>query len=142
MKRTIIFIVLIWGVILSAFAQKGLAVNQAFTKYGHARGCKMVEMHDATLRGYRLKVYKSLSYKNISAEISTLLDTDRKQAKKIREIVDDGKVVSGYYMMPQAVEGVNRFILFNNGKKNQGAVIYIEGNLSSNDIIKICYSRE
>lgn len=123
-----------------ATAQEGLNVNNVFLRFGHAKGCKMVEMHNAKLKGYNLKVYKSLTYKNIGASIEPYLKADRKNAKKIREVVENGQIVSGYYMMPPKGNGINRYILFSKVKPNRGTVIYIEGALSPDDIMKLCYT--
>lgn len=121
--------------------QDGLSVDQVFRRYGHEKGCKMVEMHDTQLHGLRFKTYKSLTYKRLGKEINDLLKHDRKLAKKIREVVDEGKVVSGYYMMPTQQKGQNRYILFSTQEGGRGAVIYIEGELQPDDIIKLCYTR-
>lgn len=121
-------------------AQEGLNVNKIFQRFGHAKGCKMVEMHNAKIKGFELKVYKSLTYKNIGASIDPYLKADKKNAKKIREVIENGQVVSGYYMMPPKGNGINRYILFSKVRPNRGAVIYIEGTLSPNDIMKLCYA--
>lgn len=127
---------------LSASAQEGLAVDNVFRLFGHSKGCKMVVMKNAKLQGYRLATYKSLTYGNqYATAIATYLKTDRRAAKKIREIVDDGRVASGYYMMHPLSSGANRYILFSHTVKGKGAVIYIEGNLSPDDIMTICYAR-
>lgn len=127
---------------LSASAQEGLAVDNVFRQFGHSKGCKMVVMKNTRLQGFRLATYKSLTYGKQHAEsIATYLKTDRRAAKKIREIVDDGRVASGYYMMPPLQSGANRYILFSRTDKGKGAVIYIEGNLSPEDIMTICYTR-
>ena len=55
--------------------------------------------------------------------------------------VENGKMVSGYYMMAPLSNGNNRFILFSNPNKSKGTVIYIEGDLSPEDIMQLCYSR-
>lgn len=141
MKHTIALIAFLL-VSASAMAQQGLAVEQVFSRYGHQRGCKMVEMHDTRLRGYELSLYKSLTYKGYASQIDACLKTDRKNAKKIREVVENGRIVSGYYMMPPLPGGLNRYILFSAVNARQGAVIYIEGQLSADDIMKICYSKE
>lgn len=121
---------------------QNLYVNQLFSRFGHARGCKMVEMHDTELKGYTLGVYKSLTYgKRQQHEVNNMLMSDRRQAKKIREVVEDGRIVSGYYMMPPLANGRNRYILFSNNDDGRGAVIYIEGRLSPDDIMKICYGK-
>lgn len=125
---------------LPAAGQEGLHVADVFRLYGHAKGCKMVEMHDAKLHGYEMKLYKSLTYKNLQPAIAPYLKADRKTARKIREVVENGRIVSGYYMMPTLSKGTNRYILFGNPRGNAGAIIYIEGALSPEDIMKLCYS--
>ena len=122
------------------WAQQGLNVNRIFQQYGHAKGYKMVEMNDAKLKGYALHVYKSLVFKRQNAQIDEWLGLDRKRARKIREVVQDGKVTSGYYMMPP-LDGYNRYILFSKNGRGGGAVIFIEGHLSPDDILKLCYNR-
>ncbi|MCI6161417.1 MAG: hypothetical protein PUH24_06705 [Prevotellaceae bacterium] len=141
LKRTLWTVALLLAGILQAGAQEGLQIDKVFDQYGRAKGCKMVEMHDATLRGFQLHVYKSLTYKQLGTAIAPYLKADRRQAKKIREVVEDGRIVSGYYMMPSAGNEMNRYILFSYTGENSGAVIYIEGRLSPDDIMKMCYTR-
>ena len=129
-------------VTLPVCAQKGLGVDEVFRRFGHERGSKMVEMNNTTLLGYRLKVYKSLIYRRNAEGIETILKADRRKAKKIREVVEDGQVVSGYYMMEPAAKDANRYVLFSRNGKGRGTVIYIEGDLSPDDIMKLCYSRK
>lgn len=128
-------------VLMPASAQSDLQTGIAFERFGKAQNCKMVVLNDATLRGYKLKVYKSLTYKKIGASIAPYLNADRKKARKIREIVDDGKVTSGYYMLPPLPSGYNRYILFSNTPNDSGAIIYIEGTLGPDDIMKLCYNK-
>ena len=140
--RTVLIAVMTLFVTLPGHAQEGLAVNSIFQQYGHSKGCKMVVMQNAKLRGYRLAVYKSLTYNNkYATSINNILKTDRLAAKKIREVVDNGRIASGYYMMAPLQSGNNRYILFSNTDHNKGAVIYIEGNLSPEDIMSICYTK-
>lgn len=127
---------------VSTSAQEGLAVNSVFLQYGHSKGCKMVVMQNTKLRGYRLNSYKSLTYPDkYAANINIHLKTDRRYAKKIREVVDNGRIASGYYMMAPLPSGANRYILFSHTDRGKGAVIYIEGNLSPEDIMSICYTK-
>jgi len=127
---------------VAATAQEGLGVDKIFRDYGHAKGCKMVEMHNAKLRGYAMRVYKSITCRTLPNPVDECLKEDRKSAKKVREVVEDGKITSGYYLMPPLEKGINRYILFSRTGKGGGAVIYIEGNLSPDDIMKLCYSRK
>lgn len=140
-KRTLLAIVLTVAVSIAVQAQEKLFVDQIFQRYGRAKGCKMVVMSNAKLRGYNLKVYKSLIYKNRTAEIAQLLQADKKRAKKVREVMESGRLVSGYYMMSPLSRNQNRYILFSYVGGNKGTVIYIEGDLSPDDIMKLCYSK-
>lgn len=140
--RTVLIAVMTLFVTLPSQAQEGLAVNSIFQQYGHSKECKMVVMQNTKLRGYRLAVYKSLTYNNkYATSINNILKTDRRAAKKIREVVDNGRIASGYYMMAPLQSGNNRYILFSNTDHNKGAVIYIEGDLSPEDIMSICYTK-
>lgn len=142
MRNLLIFLLLLVSTMASR-AQDGLAVAKVFQQYGHSKGCKMVVMLNTKLRGYRLATYKSLTYSNLyAAGIEPYLKADRKAAKKIREVVDNGTIVSGYYMMPPLPSGANRYVLFSRTDRGKGAVIYIEGNLSPEDIMSICYTKK
>lgn len=140
-KRLLALLMLLVLPLTAARAQADLQVAELFERYGHAKGCKMVVLNNTTLRGFHLNVYRSLVYKHLAAEASACLKTDRKRARKIREVIEDGQVVSGYYLMPQLQKDVNRYVLFSNGKGESGAVIYIEGPLSPDDIMKLCYTK-
>ena len=140
--RTVLMFAMMMLATLTSHAQDGLAVNGVFQQYGHSKGCKMVVMQNTKLRGYRLAIYKSLTYNNkYAANINDILKNDRRAAKKIREVVDNGRITSGYYMMAPLPSGHNRYILFSNTDRGKGAVIYIEGNLSPEDIMTICYTK-
>lgn len=140
-KRTVLAVALALTAVISAGAQKGLGVDNVFRRFGHSKGCKMVEMHNVRLHGYQLKTYKSITYRNSDTAIESCLKADKAKAGKIREVVEDGRVVSGYYMMPPE-DGTNRYVLFAKEKKSGGTVIYIEGKLSPDDIMKLCFSRK
>ena len=72
-KRFFIGLLLIVVASISAYAQEGLYVKSIFQRFGHAKGCKMVTMQNTQLKGYRLKIYKSLVYKNHATEIAHYL---------------------------------------------------------------------
>ena len=143
MKQRIIFNLLIIATILfigsNANAQNGLHINDVFSKYGHSKGCTMVEMNDIDIKGQRIDVFKTLTYKRYAEEIGDFVEADRKQAKKIREVIHDGKVQSGCLMMPPTRKGHNRFIIFTNPINGTGAIIYIEGKVTVDDVMNICY---
>ena len=141
LRRMALIVLLMVAACPCAMAQKGLSVDQVFERLGHERGCKMVTMRNTTLKGYRLAVYKSLVYKHQGAQVAPYLEADRKRARKVREVVEDGHVTGGYYMMAPLAGGLHRYILFSNGSGGRGTVIYIEGALSPDDIMRLCYTR-
>lgn len=139
--RRMMFMAVLLMLAVAAMGQKGLNVDNVFQRYGRAKGCKMVVMENTTLHGYKLRVYKSLVYKKLHHAVKPYLDADRKNAKKVREVIDGGELVSGYYMMKPLPGGYNRYILFTYVDSRKGTVIYIEGKLSPDDILKLCYSK-
>ncbi len=140
-QRFFVVAVLAFVLHLTAMAQTGLCINDVFTRFGKEKGCKMVTMHNTTLKGYQINVYKSLMFKHLADNVAPYLKADRKRARKIREIVEDGHITGGYYMMQPTADGQNRYILFSNGQGQCGTVIYIEGRLSPDDIMTLCYSK-
>ena len=144
MKNNILRIVLLLSATMAtmaAQAQSGLHIEDAFNEYGQRKGCKMVTMQDATLRGYRLHIYKSLTYKRLGREVDSLLTADREQARKIREVIDNGHISSGYYEMAPTQGGFNRFVLYSRRSPQEGTIIYIEGTLTADDIMRLCYAK-
>lgn len=140
MGRWLILVLMALMVHTAAWAQSGLSVAQIFDRYGHERGCKMVTMSNTTLKGYRLALYRSLVYKSDKVAVASYLEADRRRARKVREVVEDGRVTSGYYMM-QPQGGHNRYILFSHNGAGRGTVIYIEGTLTPDDIMRLCYTK-
>lgn len=142
MKRALTLIMLLAVFTVSSMAQQGLRVADIFSRFGTEKGCKMVEMHDTRLHGYELRTYQSLTYSTHGDKIAPLLEEDRQQAKKIREVVSDGRIQSGYYILPPTADGLNRYILYTQKQDKSGAVIYIEGTLQPDDILKMCYKKK
>lgn len=140
-KRIMVTLAIMVACTMTAAAQEGLNVDRVFQRFGKSKGCKMVVMKNTELRGYKLHTYKSLVYKNLYSAIEPYLAADKKSSKKVREVVEEGRIVSGYYMMAPLRGGINRYILFSNVGGHKGTVIYIEGTLSPDDIMKLCYSK-
>ena len=140
-KRIMVTLAIMVACTITAAAQEGLNVDRVFQRFGKSKGCKMVGMTNTELRGYKLHTYKTLVYKNLYSAIEPYLAADKKSAKKVREVVEEGRIVSGYYMMAPLRGGINRYILFSNVGGHKGTVIYIEGTLSPDDIMKLCYSK-
>ena len=128
-----------------AAAQQGLQIATVFQKYGKQKGVTMVELSNEMLETYQMTLYKSLVFKDASDALPTILrclEADKKKAKKVKEVVSNGQIKSGYYQLPQLKEDVNRFILFKTAKKDSATLIYIEGELDADDLITMLFMKK
>lgn len=88
-----------------AAAQQGLQIATVFQKYGKQKGVTMVELSNEMLETYQMTLYKSLVFKDASDALPTILrclEADKKKAKKVKEVVSNGQIKSGYYQLPSS----------------------------------------
>lgn len=141
--RTALIILLLTAV-GTAHAQQGLQIASVFQKYGKQKGVTMVELSKEMLDTYQMTLYKSIVFKDVEEALPTIircLETDKKKARKVKEVVAGGQIQSGYYQLPQLKEDINRFILFKTGKKSSATLIYIEGELDADDLITLLFMK-
>ena len=133
---------------MSAFAQSGLYVGDIFQHYGKRHGSTMVQLSADVLKAYDMTLYKSLSFRPESSGpyswlwIIACINQDKRRARKIKETMLDGNLESGYYQLPQARRGINRFILFKVNNKKKATLIYIEGTLNSAELVYMLLSKK
>ena len=106
----------------------------------------MVELSKDMLDSYRISLYKSLVFKDVTEELPDILAKDKKggNVKKIQEVIEDGKLLTAYYQLTPIEKGkekLNRFILFKIGKKHSATFIYIEGDLNSDDLVTLLFQK-
>jgi len=126
-------------------AQQDLKIASIFQKYGKQKGVTMVELSNELVDIYEMKLYKSLAFKDVGNALPYImecLEEDRKKAKKVKEVVSEGQIQSGYYQLPQAKEDINRFILFKTGKKGSATLIYLEGALDADDLVTLLFMKK
>lgn len=131
--------------VTQASAQEGLQITSVFQKYGKQKGATLVELSNEVLETYEMKLYKSLSLKEAESALPYIydcLEADKKKARKVKEVVENGRIQSGYYQLPQLKEGINRFILFKTGKKESVTLIYIEGELDADDMVTLLFMKK
>jgi predicted transcriptional regulator len=120
-----------------------LMIQQVFERYGKKRNVTMVELSNEMLETYNMTHYQSIVIKGDAEALRFVrqcLASDQKEAKKIKEVTDDGGVVSAYYQLPGKDE-LNRFILFKVSTKGVITLVYMEGDLESDDLITILFSK-
>jgi hypothetical protein len=127
------------------YAQKGLQIASLFQKYGNRKGSTYVELSKQLSKSWDITHYQSLKLTKVEKalpDIYRCLNADRERAKKIKEVVADGQLQSGYYQLPPIEKSINRFILFRLGKKGDATLIYIEGEIDSDDLVALMFSKE
>ena len=103
---------------------------------GHLRGTVQDVIQEL---GHHLKLTKA---EKALPDIYRCLESDREHARKIKEVVTDGHIQSGYYQLPPVKDKINRFILFRLGKKGEATLIYIEGEIDSDDLVTLIFSKD
>ena len=66
----------------------------------------------------------------------------KRNVTKIKEVTDDGGVVSAYYQLKGVEADINRFVLFKVSKKGVITLVYIEGDLDSDDLITLLFTKK
>lgn len=123
---------------ISLQAQENLRINTVFEKYGKQKGATMVVLSGKALHNYRLDKYRSITLrydKTILEEIQQCLETDKKQARQIKEVISNSIISSGYYQLPEEDNHINRYILFKIGDDGTATLIYMEGGHDSEELI-------
>ena len=83
--------------------QKDLKIQDVFQRYGRKKNVTMVELSNEMLETYGMTRYKSITIKNDPDALRftrQCLEADQKGARKIKEVTDDGGVISAYYQLP------------------------------------------
>lgn len=143
--HTMLLVLFLTVTAAGAHAQQGLQIASVFQKYGKQRGVTMVELSNEMLETYQMTLYKSLVFKDAEDALPAImrsLETDKKKAKKVKEVVIGGQIQSGYYQLPQLKEDINRFILFKTGEKGSATLIYIEGELDADDLVTMLFMKK
>ncbi|WP_280745108.1 MULTISPECIES: hypothetical protein [unclassified Parabacteroides] len=126
-------------------AQKDLKIQEVFQRYGKKKNVTMVELSNEMLETFSMTHYKSITIKDDAEALRftrKCLEEDQHGARKIKEVTDDGGIISAYYQLPGMNEELNRFILFKLSKKGVITLVYIEGELDSDDLITILFTKK
>jgi hypothetical protein len=126
-------------------AQKDLKIQEVFQRYGKKKNVTMVELSNEMIETFSMAHYKSITIKDDREALQFIrhcLDEDQQGARKIKEVTDDGGLISAYYQLPGKDEELNRFILFKVSKRGVITLVYIEGELDSDDLITILFTKK
>lgn len=138
--RIILFTVLLMSTSSALKAQQDLSILGIFDKYGKQSGVTMLEVSDELMKDYRIKIFKSIIFEDAThalPDIREAIAHDKKEAKKIKEATHDGLLKSGYYRLNTTDEKLNRYLIFKVGKNNKTTLIFIEGALTSEELVDL-----
>lgn len=143
--RLFVFIVLA-GLPILVNAQSDLNINNVFKQYGKSKNAVMVSLTNEVLDNYKFSLFKSINIKDDPSAadfVRKQLTLDEKGAKKIKQVISNGKVTS-IYLDLSPKNGLNRLILFNEQFKpeRQLILIYIESEHSTDDVLKILLKKK
>ena len=148
MKRNLLFFLIFMFlcpvVSEAAKTQEDMKIKDVFRIYGKRKNVVMVELSKEMIDTYDISFYKSITIKNDPEALDFIrkcLEKDQEGAHKIKEVMSDGGVISAYYQIPGKNSAINRFILFNVNQKNVITLVYIEGELDSDDLITILFTK-
>ena len=116
-------------------------IQEVFQRYGKKRNVTMVELSNEMLETYGMTRYKSITIKDDPEALRftrQCLEADQKGARKIKEVTDDGGVVSAYYQLKGVEADINRFVLFKVSKKG----VITLGDLDSDDLITLLFTKK
>lgn len=147
--RLLSLILLLTCISLSAYAQEGLHIASLFDKYGREKNVTCVELNGSILKSYHMTAYKSLVFEEVTPYKEEILrclkqDVSTHKVEKTQEVTEKGQLRSAYYRLEPATrkgQRLNRYILFKVGKKDMATLVYIEGQLSEEELMNILYKR-
>ena len=125
--------------------QKDLKIQDVFQRHGRKKNVTMVELSNEMLETYGMTRYKSITIKNDPDALRftrQCLEADQKGARKIKEVTDDGGVISAYYQLPGKESNINSILLYKHNEKGVITLVYIEGDLDSDDLITILFTKK
>ncbi|WP_243347839.1 DUF6108 family protein [Parabacteroides sp. FAFU027] len=125
-------------------AQSDLQISKVFEKYGSRKHVVMVEMSREMLASYNMTLYKSISIKEDPSSVEFVrncLSKDKEGAKKIKQVMKGGELVSAYYQLNKRGKD-NRFILFRSDPPNVVTLIYIETEEETDNIVNMLLKKK
>jgi hypothetical protein len=92
------------------------------------------------MKAYKIKTFKSIIFDDASTvlpEIRRAIKADKEGALHIKESTKDGLLTSGYYQLLAGKTNLNRYLIFKVGTANKTTLIYVEGELSPEELVEL-----
>ncbi len=128
-------------------AQNQPSIFKIFEQYGGQEGVTRLEASAEVMQVYGIVHFKSLIFKDgkrALADIRNCIEKDKVGAYKMKETLQDGKVVNGYYRLKNENSQRNRYLIFKVGKENpeggkeiKVTLLYIEGDITPEQLVEL-----
>ncbi|MDD3281393.1 MAG: DUF6108 family protein [Bacteroidales bacterium] len=116
------------------------SIFKIFEKYGNNKGVTMLEVSKELMKNYKIKHFKSIVFEDgrtALPEIRECIKKDRANAIKMKELIQNGEIISAYYRLKSDDNKINRYLIFKVGENYKTTLIYIEGELTPEELIEI-----
>jgi hypothetical protein len=123
-----------------SFATQAQAVLSIFKKYGNEQGVTLLEASRELMKEYKIKNFKSIIFDDGTealSEIRRAINKDKEGALHIKESTKDGFLTSGYYQLSPEKPKLNRYLIFKVGTANKTTLIYVEGELTPDELVEL-----
>jgi len=135
-----VIIFLIFSFFCMSFSTQAQEVLSIFKKYGYNEGVTLLETSREVMKSYKIKNFKSIIFDDGSKalpEIRSAIGKDKVGALHIKESTRDGLLTSGYYRLAPEKTHQNRYLIFKVGDKNKTTLIYVEGELTPEELVEL-----
>ena len=141
-KRTAATLLLVLATGFSAneaTAQNESCIFSIFNKYENYQGVTMLSASKEVLKQYKITQFKSMIFENgtkILPEIRACIEKEKLGAVKMKETVQDGLLMGGYYRLKTETSEINCYLIFK-VKEKKVTLIYVEGNLTPDELVEL-----
>ena len=138
--KTLVILFLVCSILGMGFSTQAQEILSIFKKYGNDYGVTMLEASRELMKEYKIKTFKSIIFDNGSRalpEIRRAIKTDKEGALHIKESTKDGLLMSGYYQLKSEKSKLNRYLIFKVGNENKTTLIYVEGELTPDELVEL-----
>ena len=138
--RVALFVVLATGFFGNgAMAKNESCIFSIFSKYENYQGVTMLSASKELFKQYKITQFKSIIFENgvkVLPEIRACIEKEKAGAVKMKETVQDGLLMGGYYRLKAETPEMNRYLIFK-VKEKKVTLIYVEGSLTPDELVEL-----
>ena len=135
MKRMMLTTLVLFWAALSLLAQEGLHVAPFYDgRFNKAKDVVSLNVKGSALKPYRLTLYRSLIFERDMPDVERAVLLDGKQAIDREVAHRDGRLLYGFYCLPQTSKKDPLRYLFYRHTAGKTILVYLEGEATLEEI--------